>query len=53
MAKKVEKILSVPEIKAAVEEENLGWVPGETTLTALPIEEKDKYLGVDSPPGQS
>jgi C1A family cysteine protease len=46
MAKKEEKILSVSEIKAAVEEENLGWVPGETTLTALPAEEQDKYLGV-------
>jgi C1A family cysteine protease len=46
MAKKQEKTPSVPEVRAMVEEENLGWDAGDTALTALSAEEQDKYLGV-------
>jgi C1A family cysteine protease len=46
MATSKDKTLSVAELSAMVEKEDLGWVPGETTLTALPASEQDKYLGV-------
>lgn len=41
-----EKVLSVSEISAMIQEEGLDWEARETRLSALPLTEQKKYLGV-------
>lgn len=36
---KEEKALSVKEVAAMIQSEGLGWVAGDTTVSALPLEE--------------
>jgi C1A family cysteine protease len=43
---KEEKTLSVQEVAAMIQAEGLGWVAGDTTVSALPLEEQKRYLGV-------
>jgi C1A family cysteine protease len=41
-----EQLLSVSEISSMIESEGLEWQAAETPLSALPLSEKKKYLGV-------
>ena len=41
-----EKKLSVSPISAMIQREDLKWAARETTLSALPLAEQKKYLGL-------
>ncbi len=43
---KEEKSLSMDEVAAMIQEEGLSWEAGATDLSALPLSEQKKYLGV-------